>query len=160
MALALVMVSGLSAQCPGPPLLAHEKWNDLQRRLSHYRDIVAFLEFMCFPHRHTHARTHMLAHVFRKLSWRFWPEAILSTHKHQLSSRSTALKVRHHTEKILYTLTLFLHSNSSPSQQLQRGGGYMSKWKATFFFFFFFWGGKCCCVHWVFSRTHPVCAEV
>lgn len=155
MALALVMVSGLS-------VLDLPSWL-MKNGMTYSEDwvtIETLWPFWSSCASHIDTRTHMLAHVFRKLSWRFWPEAILSTHKHQLSSRSTALKVRHHTEKILYTLTLFLHSNSSPSQQLQRGGGYMSKWKATFFFFFFFLGGKCCCVHWVFSRTHPVCAEV
>lgn len=50
-----------------------KKWNDPQQRLSHCRDIVAFLEFLHFPHTH-----------ITKLSWQFGMGSIFSTRNRRL----------------------------------------------------------------------------
>ena len=88
----------------GPPLPAHEKWNDLQQRLSHCRDIVAFLEFQSFLHTytHTHTRTRTSAHILRNCHDRSGsePSSPRTTTNSAGCSRSSALRGRrNHPEK-------------------------------------------------------------
>lgn len=129
-----------------PPLPAHEKWNDLQQRLSHYRDIVAFLEFQCFPRTHTHTK----AYLFTKLSWQFWPGAIFSTHNRQLGSPLQIICPQR--KKPSWEERKLLQLSSIPSSCLVTGEGPVSRGKVK--------NVKNAQCFAQFSRSCPACSKV